>query len=96
MNISEKSLPIVIQFHLKHHCGRGLATLGFRPDRIRTLVSMATDSSHRVIVGDNRVSTIALPFFIGSSFILTGNNDSKKNLVGFEIRQDWTRVCRVS
>ena len=29
----------------------GKAVLGFGPDRIRTLVSMATDSSHRVIMG---------------------------------------------
>ena len=36
---------------LKHHWGGGLAALGFGPDRIRTLVSMATDSSHRVIMG---------------------------------------------
>ena len=27
------------------------AALGFRPGRIRTLVSMATDNSHRVIMG---------------------------------------------
>ena len=46
MNISETSWPIVIKFHQKHHWGRGLAALGFGPDRIRTLVSMATDSSH--------------------------------------------------
>ena len=32
--------------------GRGLAALGFGLDRIRTLVSMATDSSHRVIMGN--------------------------------------------
>ena len=31
--------------------GRGLAVLGFGPDRIRTLESMATDSSNRVIMG---------------------------------------------
>ena len=31
--------------------GGGLTALGFGPDRIRTLVSMATDSSHRVIMG---------------------------------------------
>ena len=29
----------------------GKAALGFWPDRIGTLVSMATDSSHRVIMG---------------------------------------------
>ena len=51
MNISETSWPIIIKFHLKHHLGGGLAALGFRPDRIRTLISMVTDSSHRVIMG---------------------------------------------
>ena len=45
MNISETSWPIVIKFHYKHHWGGGLAALGFGLDRIRTLVSMATDSS---------------------------------------------------
>ena len=49
MNISETSWPIVIKFHQKHHWGGGLSALGFGQDRIRTLVSMATDSSHRVI-----------------------------------------------
>ena len=51
INISATSWPIVIKFHQKHHLGGGLAALGFGPDRIRTLVSMATDSSHRVIMG---------------------------------------------
>ena len=51
MNISETSFQIVIKFHLEHHCGGGLAAYGFGPDLIRTLVSMATDSSHRVIMG---------------------------------------------
>ena len=31
--------------------GWGKAAIGFWPDRIGTLVSMATDSSHRVIMG---------------------------------------------
>ena len=51
MNISETSLPIVIEFHLEHHWGGGLAALGFGLDRTRTLVSMPTDSSHKVIIG---------------------------------------------
>ena len=51
MNIFETSVPIVIKFHLEHHLDEGLAAQGFGPDRIRTLVSMATDSSHRVIMG---------------------------------------------
>ena len=36
---------------MKHHLGGGKASAGFDPDWIRTLVSMATDSSHRVIMG---------------------------------------------
>ena len=51
MNISETSWPIVIKFHLEHHWGEGLAASGFGSDRIRTLVFLATDSSHRVIMG---------------------------------------------
>ena len=51
MNISETSRPITTKFYLKHHWGGGKAALGFDTDHIRTLVSMATDSSHRVIMG---------------------------------------------
>ena len=51
MNISATSRPIATKFYLKHHWGVGKAALGFWPDRIGTLVSMATDSSHRVIIG---------------------------------------------
>ena len=35
-----------------------------------TLVSMAADSSHRVIMGENLVSTLAPSFLIGSSSFL--------------------------
>ena len=51
INISEISWPIIIKFHQEHHWGGGLTVLGFGLDRIRTLVSMATDSSHGVIMG---------------------------------------------
>ena len=51
MNISATSRPIGMKFYLKHHWGGRKASVGFDPDRIRTLVSMATDSSHRVIMG---------------------------------------------
>ena len=51
MNISETKWPIVIKFHLEHHWGGGSTALGFGLDRVRTLVSMAMDSSHRVIMG---------------------------------------------
>ena len=48
MNIFSTSWPIGMKFYLKYHWGKGKASVGFDPDRIRTLVSMATDSSHRV------------------------------------------------
>ena len=51
MNISETSRLIIIKFHQEHHWGGGSTVLVFLLDRIRTLVSMATDSSHRVIMG---------------------------------------------
>ena len=51
MNISETSWPIKIKFHLEHHWGAGKAALDFGPDLIRTLVFMATDNSHRVLMG---------------------------------------------
>ena len=49
-----------------------MIALGFGQGRIRTLVSMATDSSHRVIMGkmENVVSTLAPSFLIGSSSYL--------------------------
>ena len=51
MNISATNWLIGMKFYLKHHRGGGKASVGFDPDRIRILVSMATDSSHRVIMG---------------------------------------------
>ena len=42
---------IAIEFYLKHHWDVGKAALGFEPGRIRTIVSIATDSSHRVTIG---------------------------------------------
>ena len=52
MNISEASWSIAIRFYLNHHWRGGNAALGFGPDGIRTLVSMATDSFHSVMVGE--------------------------------------------
>ena len=51
MNISATSWPIGMKVYLKHHLGVGKASKGFGIDWIRTLVSMATDSSNRVIMG---------------------------------------------
>ena len=90
MNISETSWPIVIKFHQKHHWDGGLAALGFGSDRIRTLVSMATDSSHRVIMGKpcDHSSYFIFDWFF---FILAGNKDNHNISDGFEFRQDWAR-----
>ena len=59
--------PIAPKFYLKHHWGWGKAALGFGPDRIGTLVSMATDSSHGVIM---EKMLLAPSFLIGSSSYL--------------------------
>ena len=50
LNMSATSLLIVIKFYLEHHWGGGLSLIDFGPYPMRTLVSMATDSSHRVIM----------------------------------------------
>ena len=67
MNISETRRPITTKFYLKHHWGGGKAALGFDADQIRTLVSMATDSSHRVIMG-KRASSRFLGCFWSDPF----------------------------
>ena len=51
MNISATSWLIGMKIYLKHHLGGGKASVGFNPGRFGTLYSMATDSSHRVIMG---------------------------------------------
>ena len=44
-----------MKFYLRPHWGGGKTSVGFDLDLIRTLVSMATVSSHRVRVGKNGV-----------------------------------------
>ena len=70
LNISKITSPIAIKFYLKHHWGGVKVTLGFWPDRIRALVSMATDSYHCAIMGENVVATLATSFLTGSSSFL--------------------------
>ena len=50
MKISATSGRIATKFYLKHHWGEEKAAFSFGPDWIGTLVSMAMDSSHRVIM----------------------------------------------
>ena len=51
MNISVTSGRITTKFYLKHHWSGEKAALGLGPDWIGSLVSLATDSFHRVIMG---------------------------------------------
>ena len=78
-NITTASRPITT----KHHWG-GVAALGFEPEWIRTLVSIATDSSNRVIMEKNLVATLASSFLMGSSSFLQGQPssiDGDRNLI---------------
>ena len=84
-----------MKFYLKHHWGGGKASVGFDPDRIRTLVSMATDSSHRVIMGKTTSSRF-LECFDWILFILAGNDDMHESFDEFEIWPDSTTDCGVS
>ena len=52
MNIAVAAGPTAIKFYLEHYWARWKASLGFGIDRIKPLVSMATDSSHGVIMGE--------------------------------------------
>ena len=85
INISETSCPFKIKFHLEHHWGEGLTALGFGPDRIRTLVSMTTDNSHRVIMVKNLVTTLAPSFLIGSSLLLQVTRTTIKSWMGSKL-----------
>ena len=91
MNISETSWLIVIKFHLEHHWGGALTALGFGLDHIRTLVSMAADSSHRVIMGKSCDHSSSFIFDWLFFIILAGNKDNNKVLDGLEIGQDLIR-----
>ena len=95
MNIFETSRPVTIKFYLKHHLGGGKAALAFGAVQIRTLVSMATDSSHRVIMG-KRASSRFSAVFDRILFILAGNCDIHKSLHEFEIWPDPTTDNGVS
>ena len=74
MNISATSGPIATKFYLKHHWVGGKAALGFGPDRIRTLVSMATESSHG-LKWRKRCLHFFSAVFHPILFILAGNDD---------------------
>ena len=72
------------KFYLKRYSGWGKASLGFGADQIRTLVSMATDSSHRVIMGKT-ASLRFLDCYDQIVFILAGKDVIHKSLNEFKI-----------
>ena len=53
-NISKASRPILIKFDVNHNWVGGLMALGFGADFIKIVVSMATDRSHRLIMGKTK------------------------------------------
>ena len=63
--------------------GWGKASVDFDLDLIRTLVSMATVSSHRVTVG-KMASSNSRMFLIGTFLILAGNDDMHESLDEFD------------
>ena len=95
MNISATSRPIGMKFYLKHHWGGGKASVGFDLDRIRTLVSMATDISHRAIMGKTASSLFSIAFD-RILFILACNDDMHESLDELEIWPDSTTDFGVS
>ena len=95
MNISATSGPITMKFYQKLHWDGRKAALGFGPDWIKTPVSMATDSSHRVIM-EKMVLSLFHSCFSSNLFILAGNNDMHGSSEEFEIQPDWTTDCGVS
>ena len=89
MNFFETTGLIAIKFYLKHYLGRGRVALDFGVDRFRTLVSMTTDSFHRVIMG-KRCCHFFSAIFHPILFILAVIDDTHESLEGFEIRPDPT------
>ena len=95
INTSATGWPIGMKFYLKHYWGGGKASLGFDPDWVRTLISMATDSSHRVIMGKRRHQVFSNAFD-RILFILAGNDGMHKCLDEFENWPDSTTDYGVS
>ena len=78
--------------------GWGKAVLGFELDQIGTLVSMAPDSSHRVVMGKILLARYIASAFIFDwiFFILAGDKDNHNILDEFEFRPDLIKDCGVS
>ena len=95
INIPATSWPIGMKFYLKHHWAGGKASVHFDPDLTRTLVSMATDSSHRVIMG-KQCHHVFSNSFDQILFIFAGNDGMHDSLDEYEIWLDLTTDYGVS
>ena len=90
MNISDRN-----QILTEASVGGGKASIHFGPDRIRTLVSMVTGSSHRVIMG--KFFDHSSAFMFDRRFLfLAGNDDIHYIPNEFEIQSYRTKDCGVS
>ena len=74
-----------MKFLAEASLGWGKASVDFDLYLIRTLVSMATVSSHRVTVGKTASSDSRM-FLIGTCLILAGNDDMHESLDEFDHR----------
>ena len=91
MNICANSRPITMKLYKRHHWDGGKAALGFELDWIKTLVSMATDSSQGYN-GENVFLSVFRPIL----FILADNDDMHGSLDEFQIQSDQTTDCGVN
>ena len=80
---------------MKYVLGRRKVASGFGADWIKTLVSMATDSSHRTLMGKT-VFLCFLGCFDPILFILACNADEHKSLNELEFWTSQTTVYGVS
>ena len=91
MNISAASGPITTKFYLTHHWGRRNAALCFWPDRIRPLVSMATDRSNRLKMGKKHCEHSSAFIVDRVFFNLTGNKNNH-NISAFQVSSNFRQI----
>ena len=81
---------------MKYVYGSGKVASGFGADWIKTLVSMATNSSHRTIMGKTVFFSCFLSCFDPILFILACSADEHKSLNELEFRTSQTTEYGVS
>ena len=83
-----------MKFYQKHHWDGEKAALGFWPDRIGTLVTMATEISNRLIM-EKTVLPLFLSCFSSDPFYTCRYDDMHGSSEKFEIQPDRTTDCGV-